>query len=144
MDKTEIESQIEQTMERFAAAWNTHDVTAMAACWTQDGNAINPLGRYAMGRAGVTVLLAAEHGNPMKESIYRIISATTNVLSPDTAVLEALCAIDGVLGPNGRRYTLSHMLNAVLRLDSGAWQFVTLHPTLMKPQTLSATPEPHS
>jgi uncharacterized protein (TIGR02246 family) len=123
------ETQIRAAFDEFAAAWNAHDIQRMAACWSAQGSAVDPWGRFASGREGVAELLTREHAESMGESTYRIESLQLRELSEQTVVAEVECVIDDAIAPNGKRYALKHRLNAVLARDGETWRFLSLHPT---------------
>lgn len=131
---TDIDDQIAMTFEEFIRGWNAHDAPAMAACWTDDGGAVDPWGRHAHGRSGVEHLLAGEHYETMKDSTYRVMAIAIRPLSDDAVVAECDAVIDGVRAPNGHPYALPHRIGAVLRRDGGRWRFVSLHPSFAGPR----------
>jgi uncharacterized protein (TIGR02246 family) len=124
-----INEEVNATFAEFARAWNAHDVEAMADCWIDEGNAIDPWGRLAVGRAGVSELLGGEHAGPMRDSRYRLISLNVRELSPDAVVAECEGVIDDVRAPNDKLYQLRHRVDAVLVKRAGAWRFMSLHPS---------------
>ncbi|HEX9985954.1 MAG TPA: SgcJ/EcaC family oxidoreductase [Thermoanaerobaculia bacterium] len=123
------EPEIRAAFDEFSAAWNAHDLARMAACWSAQGSAVDPWGRFASGREGVAALLGREHEETMRESTYRVDSIQMRELSDATVVVEADAVIDGALAPNGKRYALAHRINAVLVQEEGGWRFLSLHPT---------------
>src|SRR5438067_1154386 len=54
---------IRELYAQFTAAWNKHDVPAMAGMWVEDGDQVDPDGHVAKGRAEVTQLLTAQHNS---------------------------------------------------------------------------------
>lgn len=120
---------VRETFDRFARAWNAHDVEAMADCWIDEGNAIDLWGKLAVGRAGVIELLGGEHETPMRDSRYSIVSLNVRELSPESVVAECEAIIDDVRAPNGKLYQLKHRLDAVLVKRAGAWRFMSIHPS---------------
>src|SRR5688500_6010127 len=62
----------------FVDAWNAHDPKAMAALFAEDGDAINPHGRVATGRAEVEKMFTDEHKGtgPLRESTIAVKSET--------------------------------------------------------------------
>ena len=129
-DGAAVDGAIRATFDEFAAAWNAHDAARMAACWVDEGNAVDPWGKLAVGRHGVEQLLAEEHEAPMRESSYRILQLATRSLSEHAAVVECEATIDNVRAPNGRHYELKHRLDGVAVVRDGAWRFLSLHPSL--------------
>jgi uncharacterized protein (TIGR02246 family) len=124
-----MSEEVRATFDRFASAWNVHDVEAMADCWIDEGNAIDVWGKLAVGRAGVIELLRGEHETPMRDSNYRLLSVNVRELSPESVVAECEAVIDDVRAPNGRLYQLKHRLDAVLVKRDGAWRFMSIHPS---------------
>jgi uncharacterized protein (TIGR02246 family) len=120
---------VRETFDRFARAWDAHDVEAMADCWIDEGNAIDLWGKLAVGRAGVIELLGGEHEVPMRDSRYTIVSLNVRELSPESVVAECEAIIDDVRAPNGKLYQLKHRLDAVLVKRDGAWRFMSIHPS---------------
>jgi uncharacterized protein (TIGR02246 family) len=120
---------IRSTFDRFARAWDAHDVNAMADCWIDDGNAVDLWGKLAIGRAGVVELLGDEHAGPMRASRYRVLDLRVRELSPDSVVANCDAVIDDAQAPNGRAYQLTHRLDAVLVRRDGAWRFMSVHPS---------------
>lgn len=127
-----IEQRIRATFDAFAAAWNAHDVARMVDCWSEQGTAVDIWGRYAVGRVGVTELLAGEHAGLMRESTYRIDDLHVQVLSERSAIVEMEAVIENALRPNGKPYDLPHRVDAVLVDDGGTWRFISLHPSFAR------------
>jgi uncharacterized protein (TIGR02246 family) len=121
--------EVRATFDRFATAWDAHDVEAMADCWIDEGNAIDVWGKLAVGRAGVVELLRSEHETAMRDSRYRLLSVNVRELSPESVVAECEAVIDDVRAPNGKLYQLKHRLDAVLVKRDGAWRFMSIHPS---------------
>jgi len=113
---------------QFAAAWNQHDVDALAQLWTEDGELDHPWGFHAVGRDAVRKLLAEEHAAAMRESVLRIAGVTSraedqNVLAEIDGLLE------GVRAPNGHPYELRHKMSVMFVPSAGAWRIRTMAAT---------------
>lgn len=124
-----VEDEVQATFDEFAAAWSAHDVPRMVACWIEDGNAVDPWGRYAVRHEGIAALLAAEHRDSMAASTYRIVSLNVRAPSDASAIAECEAVIEGARNPGGRSYDLRHRVDAVLVPTAAGWRFLTLHPT---------------
>lgn len=127
----EQEQEVRSCFERFAAAWNAHDVTAMVACWAPAGTAIDPWGRFAAGQEGVGRLLGGEHESSMRQSRYTIRDVQVRTLSAESVVAVCDAVIEGVLAPNAATYDLPHRVDAVL-VKQGEWRFLSLHPSFSR------------
>ena len=126
-----MENEVRECFDRFARAWDEHDVPAMVACWSPHGSAIDPWGRFAAGHEGVENLLRAEHEGAMRSSRYRIRDVRVRTLSEDSAVAECDAVIEQVIAPNGSTYELPHHLDAVVVRES-SWRFLSLHPSFAR------------
>lgn len=126
-----MEQEIRECFERFAAAWNSHDVEAMVACWCREGNAIDPWGRFASGHDGIRQLLSSEHSTSMRESRYRLEAVRVRSLSDSSCIAECDAVIEGVRAPNGSLYELPHHIDSVVVRQDG-WRFLSLHPTFSR------------
>ena len=122
------ENEVHSCFDRFARAWNAHDVGAMVACWVAGGTAIDPWGRFATGHEGIRQLLAGEHAASMRNSRYIVKAVRVRELSAESAVAECEAVIEGALAPNGSMYDLPHRVDAVV-VRQGAWRFLSLHPS---------------
>lgn len=126
-----MEQEVRECFERFAAAWSAHDVEAMVGCWSREGNAIDPWGRFAAGHDGIRQLLSSEHATSMRESRYRIEAVRVRSLSDSSCVAECDAVIEGVRAPNGSLYDLAHHIDSVVVRQDG-WRFLSLHPTFSR------------
>jgi uncharacterized protein (TIGR02246 family) len=124
------EQLIRARFDEFAAAWNAHDVEAMAGCFIETGNVTHPWGTFAAGRDAIARLLAGEHEGAMRESRWRFEQLSIRQLSDRAAVVECDGVIEGARAPNGSIYTLPHRINAVV-VDEGGWRFLSLNPNIV-------------
>jgi uncharacterized protein (TIGR02246 family) len=123
------EEKIRERFEAFTAAWNAHDVEAMAACFSERGNITHPWGTFAAGREEIALLLAGEHEGAMRESRWTVDTLTARSLSERAVAVECEGVLEGVRAPNGTEYALPHRINAVL-VDEGGWRFLSMNPTI--------------
>lgn len=135
------EAQVRSRSEEFAAAWNRHDVKAMAAVWASDGDLINPFGRVAKGRAEVDKLLADEHSTVMKDSTFTITNMTVRLIKPDVAIADwdveiaVMRAADGSAMPTQKMH-----VNVVMVKKAGQWSTVSARPVAYPPPPGSPHP----
>ena len=62
------EQAIRTTATEFVTAWNRNDVRALASCFANDGDLVNPEGRAGRGRSAVEKLLNEEQNGQFKGS----------------------------------------------------------------------------
>jgi uncharacterized protein (TIGR02246 family) len=118
---------------QFKAAWDKHDPQAMAALWTEDGDLINPFGRFAKGRAEVEKLFRDEHTGMMKGTTFNILSDSSREIAPDVAVGDWEAEITGMQGPDGPMPPLKNHITVVYVKRNGQWWVAAARPEMFPP-----------
>jgi uncharacterized protein (TIGR02246 family) len=132
---TNVDSEIRQRVEAFAAAWNKHDATAMASFWTATGDLINPFGRTAKGRDEVLKLFQDEHNGFAKNSTFTLTNQSVRTIKPDVAILDIDSTITGITTPEGSAEPpLKHHVTLVLAKEANQWMFVAVRPVIYAPK----------
>lgn len=96
------EQAIRTLYEQFTAAWNKHDVPAMAGMWVEDGDDVEPDGRVAKGRNEVLDLFKLEHSSVFKNSHLTLTLDTVWFMTGDVALGDGTYELTGVVGPDGK------------------------------------------
>ena len=118
--------QVKARGDQFAAAWNKHDAKAMAAMFAPDGDLLNPVGRYASGRAEVEKLFHDEHSTFMKHSTYKNVRSSVHLLDADAAVGDWDIEISGMTDPNGKAMPVEKThVTCVMKNAGGNWWIVS-------------------
>jgi uncharacterized protein (TIGR02246 family) len=122
--------------ERFAAAWNAHDMDAFAALFHPDASFVNRFGTYWRG---VEAIVAGHR--PIHETIYKDSTLTTDApdvdaISDDAAILHFWSRLAaGAAHPAGPHKVDTMILAVVTRRD-GAWRIQALeNVTKVDPRT---------
>ena len=71
---------------RWEAAWNRHDVAAMAAIYAPDADAINLAGEWFKGRDAFEKSLEELHSGKTKGSIWQTEQTNIRFLTPEIAL----------------------------------------------------------
>src|SRR4051812_31529263 len=79
---------IKARVATFVDAWNQHDAKQMAACWTEDGDLINPFGVSAKGREQIEQLFAKEQSQIMKNTTNEMSVASIRMVGDDLALVD--------------------------------------------------------
>jgi uncharacterized protein (TIGR02246 family) len=139
-DETEIKGRV----EAFAAAWNKHDVKALTAMWTADGDLIDPFGSGAKGRAEIEKFWQQQHATGLKGTTYTVAGQTIRMLKPDIAIAEWDGTITGLKSADGKDLpALKHHVTIVLAKEASQWLFVAARPVVYAPPPGSgANPKP--
>jgi uncharacterized protein (TIGR02246 family) len=109
----------------FVIGWNSHDPKAMAAVFTEDGDAINPMGQHAAGRAELEKMFTAEQTGkgPMRDSTVEVKDEPIRFLTADVAVSDAEVVLTGAYGPDGSKAGPIgvHVTNVWKKVDGKWW-----------------------
>ncbi len=89
--------------EQFVAAWNKHDVAAMADMWLEDGDHVEPDGHVAKTRPQVAELLKQEHASVFKSSHLTLTIDTVWFMTSDVALGDGTYEISGIVSPDGKQ-----------------------------------------
>jgi uncharacterized protein (TIGR02246 family) len=122
--------------ERFAAAWNAHDMQAFAALFHPDASFVNRFGTYWRG---VDAIVAGHR--PIHETIYKDSTLTNDkpdidLISDDAAILHFWSRLSaGAAHPAGPHKVDTMILAVVTRRD-GTWRIQALeNVTRVDPRT---------
>jgi len=114
----------------FIAAWNKNDSKALAACFTADGDLINPAGRAGRGRENVAKILTEEHTGPFKGTRIAMPKMHLRFLKPDIAVVDYEFEVTGLAT---RETTMRGLLTSVLRKEGDKWLIAAARPSVPSP-----------
>jgi len=97
---------VRSVLEGFTAAWNAHDTAKMASFWADNGDLINPAGKWGTGNAGVEQIFKMEHNaknGVMRKSTIKFDMDKVNWVTSDIAFADTTCNITGMMPPKGGR-----------------------------------------
>jgi uncharacterized protein (TIGR02246 family) len=126
----------EDTPSEFEAAWNQHDMQALAALFHADATFVNRFGHYVRGVDAIVALHA-----PLHASIYSD-STLQNELIDVVAIGDAAAVVhfwsrltSGAAHPAGP-HAVDTLILAVLTCRADAWKIIALeNVTLTNPRT---------
>jgi uncharacterized protein (TIGR02246 family) len=119
---------IKERVAGFVTAWNQHDVKAMAACWAEDGDLINPFGRTAKGRDEVEKLFTDEHGGVMKQSTNEMKVESARMVG-DVTLVDVDCTITGMHDAEGKELPVMKLhVFLVMKEKDGKWMIEAARP----------------
>ncbi len=127
------EQAIRTTTTEFVAAWNRNDVRALASCFANDGDLVNPAGRAGRGRSAVEKILNEEQNGQFKGSRLNMQQQHLRFLKPDLAIADYEFEVARVRGADGRDTTQKGHITSVLRKDSDKWLIVAARPMILAP-----------
>lgn len=113
----------------FETAWNLHDPVSMAALWADDGDLINPKGKWGTNRVGVEKVLTEEQQGPFKVSTFNSTVDKIRFLTPELAQVDASVKItlpskDKAAPKN----VFEHHLVLIMIYKDNKWQILSARP----------------
>jgi uncharacterized protein (TIGR02246 family) len=131
----ENEVKIRALYDGFEAAWNRHDVKALVANWTIDGDHIEPDGREANGRDAVEELLTKEHASVFKETTLDLNIDDVWFVTANVALVDGGYKVSGARDLQGNEIPARDgHYTAVLLKENDRWSVAASR--LMIPATL--------
>jgi uncharacterized protein (TIGR02246 family) len=130
------EADVRKQCNALVTAWNKHDAKAMAAVFAEDGDAVDPGGKRAEGRAQVEKMFADMHGptGPFRESTLEVKDEPIRFPTADIAVSDADVVVTGAYGPDGSKAgPMSLIVTDVWRKTGGTWLVYACRPHMKAP-----------
>lgn len=129
------EEAIRAIESEFATAWAAHDPERLASFWTEDGDFMNPFGRFARGRAELEALFAEEHEGVMRESTYSVTLDSLRSITPDVVVTDWTNVIHDMVTPDGDRLPpfTHHVTTDFVKRDGRWWKSAARAMSLLPP-----------
>jgi len=126
---------------RWEAAWNRHDVAAMAATYAPDSDAINLAGEWFKGRDAFEKSLEELHSGKTKGSIWQMEQTNIRFLTPEIALVHVYVNSHGDRNPDGslmapRRVILTRV---EVKRQGQQWLIVASQATNIVPRATART-----
>lgn len=128
----------------FVTAWNAHDAKAMTAIFGEDGDAIDPSGHHAVGKAAVEKMFLGMHTGqgPMRDSTLKVTDEPIRFPTADIAVSDASVIVTGAYGPDGKKAgPMALHVTDVWKKSGGTWMVFSCRPYMVA-TTPAAPPSP--
>ena len=112
---------IRQLEASQAAAWNRHDAHAYASHFTEDGDAVNPAGRWWRGRPEIERKLREDFDVAFARSTLTITDVDVRYLDANTAVAHVRWTMTGAKAAPNRPEPREGIQLQVLTKQAGGW-----------------------
>jgi len=124
------EKAIREIETQWEAAWNRHDVAAMAAVYAPDSDAINLAGEWFQGRAAFQKSLEELHSGKTQSSIWQTERTEIKFLTPEIALVHVYANSHGDRNPDGSAMAPRRViLSRVEMKRGGKWLIVASQAT---------------
>jgi uncharacterized protein (TIGR02246 family) len=116
------EEAIRKAYDQYTAAWNRHDVKAMAAMWVEDGDEVEPDGHVAKGRAELAKMLTVQHETVMKKTTLALTVDSVWFIDANVALVDGAYEVSGIVAPDGKELPpRKGRLSAILLHERDRW-----------------------
>jgi uncharacterized protein (TIGR02246 family) len=129
------EKAIRDVEATWEAAWNRHDVAAMAATYATDSDAINLAGEWFQSRAAFQKSLKELHSGKTKGTIWQTEQTRIKFLTPEIAVVHVYANSHGDRNPDGSLMAPRRVI--LMRVEvkrEGKWLIVASQATNIVPR----------
>jgi uncharacterized protein (TIGR02246 family) len=126
-------------VQRYFAAWNEHDPSALARVFSEDGEATDTLGQTVRGRAAIEAAARPLFNGVYKDAQIHFVRIDTRAVAPGVVAIDVRWWIVGATtsGWERKQYGLSAW---IAKLDRGEWQIFAAHEQLLAPPALAPPP----
>ena len=132
---TADEKAIRDVEARWEAAWNRHDVAAMAATYARDSDAINLAGEWFKGRGAFQKSLEELHSGKTKGSVWQTEQTQIKFLTPEIAIVHVYANSHGDLKPDGSPMAPRRVILTRVEVKrEGKWLIVASQATNIVPR----------
>jgi uncharacterized protein (TIGR02246 family) len=137
------EQAIRDIEAQWEAAWNQHDVAAMARNYAPDSDAINLAGEWFKGRAVFVKSLEELHSGKVKGSVWQTEQTNIRFLTPEIAIVHVYINSHGDRNPDGTAMPPRHaILTRVEVKRGGRWLIVASQATNIVPRATAVVTGP--
>ncbi len=138
------EAQIRELQVRQAAAWNTHNATAYANLFTENGDVVNIVGWWWKGRREIESKLTAAFAFAFKQSTLTVTDVQVRFVKPDIAIAHVRWTMTGARTPPGVPEPREGIQIQVLTKQHGKWLIESFQNTTSVPEVPFPTGPPPS
>lgn len=132
---TADEKAIRDIEARWEAAWNRHDVAAMASAYAPDSDAINLAGEWFKGRGAFEKSLEELHSGKTKGSVWHTEETHIRFLTPEIAIVHVYVNSHGDKNPDGSPMAPRRViLTRVEAKRGGKWLIISSQATNIVPR----------
>lgn len=85
----------------FAAAWNCHDMAALAELFSPNARFVNVVGAFWKSRFEILVAHEASHAGMFRSSLLTVESSELTEIDASTAAQHVHWKLEGVVAPDG-------------------------------------------
>jgi uncharacterized protein (TIGR02246 family) len=133
-DHSQDEAEIRTVETRQQEAWNHHDAKAYANLFTEDGDIVNVVGWWWIGKAEIEKKLTDAHAFVFRESALTITDVKVKFLTPEIAVAHVKWTMVGARTPKGIPEPQQGIQIQILQKQAGKWLIASFQNTNSIPE----------
>jgi uncharacterized protein (TIGR02246 family) len=128
------EQAIRDVVRGYGAAWNRHDMGALAELFTDDAHWINIVGMHWPGKTAIVTGHEAFHRTFFQTTDIELADVEIRAIAPDVAAAVLLLKVGPFTPPDGVcRPESEDRLSLVLTKRDGRWRIAHGHNTVIDP-----------
>jgi uncharacterized protein (TIGR02246 family) len=129
------EKAIRDTEAHWEAAWNRHDVAAMASTYAPDSDAVNLAGEWFKGREAFEKSLEDLHSGKTKNSVWQMEQTHIRFLTPEIAIVHVYVNSHGERNADGSSMAPRRVILTRVEVKRGGkWLIVASQATNVVPR----------
>jgi uncharacterized protein (TIGR02246 family) len=137
----EDDAAIRKVFADYEAAWNTHDMKAIAKLFREDAECINIVGMHWRGRDAIEKAHAAFHETHFKNHQFKTDTVELRSLDGGHAIAVVTTTNDAFLAPDGRTFSKAQNRQTyVLIKDADGWKVAHFHNVRVDPEAAKHDP----
>jgi uncharacterized protein (TIGR02246 family) len=125
----EIQATLQATIAQLVDAWNTNDMSAFAALFTDDASYVSSIGVRLQGRQAIRDELRDNMASSSEQGRVILTDTSINLIKPDVAVVRNTWEMPHTAGPAGSR---KGVITHVMVNDGASWRIAALQNTDVK------------
>ncbi len=134
-------SRVRDVVAAYGAAWNAHDMDALAATFADDAHWVNIVGMWWRGKAAVVAAHAAYHDTMFRDVPFTPGAVDVREVAPGVAVAVATMRMGAFTTPDGHPVPAAdNRLTLVLAHREGQWLIVSGQNTVVDPVAAAFDP----
>jgi uncharacterized protein (TIGR02246 family) len=134
----EAQSEISLIIKALSDSWNSHDMAAYAAQFTEDADFVNVIGMHWKGRPEIEASHVQVHRTIFRNSKLKILDCSLRPLAPGVVLAHTRWEMTGHESPPGVRFSeLRHgIISSVFVEREGRWLIAAFQNTDIVPMSL--------
>lgn len=132
---TEGEAAVRAVIKAFVDSWNRHDMTMLAALFSEDADFVDVFGNWFEDRTAIEQALTQRHATVFQSSRFTEKRVAIRFHKPDLAIVHAVIELSGAINRQGQHLPPGlGVITSVIEQVPGGWRIIALQNTAVAAQ----------